>query len=493
MREVEVHDAATGDEAWDRRRSEEALRESQSAFRELLESAPAAVVLSDAEDRVTDVNEAVCKLNGFSREELLGKTYRDFLEPEEAARFERDLPHAAGLIQRSEWRVKRKDGTFVAVEASIKRLPDGRSLTFVHDITERKRVERERDESNRWMRAVLEQSPIGMVRVHGPSAGEVELNDRAQQVLGRPNATYDELRARICAQDGRLPDPDELPIARALRGELTVGAEFFVRNAAGECMPISARGAPIVGPDGAVLGAVVAFEDITAAKELERLRAEWSSVIAHDLRQPLATISLSTQVLARATDDAELLKSFDRIRAAADRLNRMVADLMDLSRLEASRLQLELQRVDVPGLVRAAAERVELGTTDRHFDVRVDGEVPEAHADPDRIAQVLDNLLTNAVKYGKAGTPVVMTVAREGDEIAIDVTNQGRHLSAEEIAHMFERFRRAASAKLEGIQGVGLGLYITRSLVEAHGGHLTAESTPEGVTTLRFTLPIAGK
>ncbi len=103
--------------------------------------------------------------------------------------------------------------------------------------------------------------------------------------------------------------------------------------------------------------------------------------------------------------------------------------------------------------------------------------------------QVLENLLTNAVKYGKAATPVVARVASDGREVAVSVTNEGPALTPEESVRIFERFQRTDSAKLQGIKGVGLGLYITRSLVEAHGGRITAESSSEGVTTFRFTLP----
>ena len=274
------------------------------------------------------------------------------------------------------------------------------------------------------------------------------------------------------------------------RGERTVGAEFLVPNAAGRMTPIGLNAGPIAGPDGSVLGAVAAFEDITAAKELERLRAEWSSVVAHDLRQPLASISLTAEQLARATGDAKLLRYAERILAASKRLNRMVGDLMDLSRLDARRLELVRQPVVVPALVGASIEQVSLQAPDRTFDVRVQDEVPDADADPDRIAQVMENLLMNAVKYGKGGTPIIVTISHEDGEIAVAVTNEGRPLAAEELSHIFERFQRTASAKLEGIQGVGLGLYITRSLVEAHGGLITASSTPAGVT-FRFTLPVA--
>jgi signal transduction histidine kinase len=239
-----------------------------------------------------------------------------------------------------------------------------------------------------------------------------------------------------------------------------------------------------------VLGVVIAIQDISATKELERLRVEWSSVVAHDLRQPLGAISLSAQLLARSTKDARLTPHFERIRLLAQRLNRMVDDLMDLSRLDARRLELMRRKVDLPALVRASVERMALEAPGRPFDVRVDGDVPEVDADPDRVAQVMENLLTNAVKYGTSGTPIVVAVERESSDIAVAVTNDGVGLAPEEFAVLFQRFQRTSSARLKGIGGTGLGLYITRSLVEAHGGHIAAQTSEPGRITFRFTLPV---
>ena len=474
------------------RRAAEAPRESPSALRDLIELAPDAVVVADAAQHVTDVNAAACALYGYSREEFLGKTFAH-LAPEEAERerFVREVPCVPGLVHVGEWRMKRRDGTLLAVEATTKVLPDPRWLMFIRDITERRRVERERDEALGFMRSVLEQAPVGLAVVRGARGDQVEFNERAQQLLGRPSTAQidDAADAGVRTLDGRRLARDQSPAARALRGERGVRAEFLVRGAEGSSTPIALSAGPIVGPDGSVLAAVAAFEDITAAKELERLREEWSGVVAHDLRQPLGTISLSAQMLARATDEAKLLKYADRIHTAAQRLHRMVGDLMDLSRLDAHRLELVRQWVDVPALVSAVAERVALQAPDRAFDVSILAQVPDVEADPDRIAQVLENLLTNAVKYGKGGTTITTSVSWEDGEVAVAVTNEGRPLTAEELSLIFERFHRTASAKLEGIQGVGLGLYITRSLVEAHGGRITAESTPAGQTTFRFTLP----
>jgi PAS domain S-box-containing protein len=501
MREGESGQPVAGGQSSERRRGErrmgrgrraaEAPRESPSALRDLIELAPDAVVVADADQHVTDVNAAACALYGYSREELLGKTFTDLAsEAAERERFVREVPRVPGRVHVGEWQGKRRDGTLLAVEAGTRILPDGRWLMFLRDVTERRRAERERDEALRFMRSVLEQSPVGLALVRGLRGDQVEFNQRAQQMLGQPpTAQIDPADTSVRTLDGRRLEHDQLPAARALRGERGVRAEFLVRSAGGGCTPIALSAGPIVGPDGSVLAAVAAFEDITAAKELERLREEWSGVVAHDLRQPLGTISLTAQMLAHATGEAKLLKYADQIHAAAQRLHRMVGDLMDLSRLDAHRLELVRQRVDVPALVRAVAERVALQTPDRAFDVSILGQVPNVDADPDRIAQVMENLLTNAVKYGKGGTTILTTVSCEDGDVVVAVTNEGRPLTAEELSRIFDRFHRTASAKLEGIQGVGLGLYITRSLVEAHGGRITAESTPAGQTTFRFTLP----
>jgi PAS domain S-box-containing protein len=457
--------------------------------RQLLELAPDAVVVGDADHGVTDVNAAACKLYGYSREEFLGKTFADLAPPEDHERMVRELPPVPGLVHVSELHAKRRDGALVPIEASTKVLPDGRFLAFLRDITERKRAERERDESLRWLRAVLEQSPIGLALVHGPRGDQVELNARAQQTLG-PLETTGEPRRGTRTLDGQPIEPEESAFARALRGE-SFRVEVLAPNATGGFTPIAISAGPIAGPDGALLGAVAAFEDITAVKELERLRAEWSSVVAHDLRQPIASIMPIAQMLARTTDEAKRVKYAEQILASSRRLSRMAGDLMDLSRLEARRLELVRLRVDVRALISACIERIAVQAPDRAFESDVQGNVPDADADPDRIAQVMDNLLTNAVKYGARGGPILVSLSLEAGEVAVAVTNEGRPLTSEELSRIFERFQRTASAKLEGIEGVGLGLYITRSLVEAHGGRITAESTPAGLTTFRFTLPVA--
>jgi signal transduction histidine kinase len=341
------------------------------------------------------------------------------------------------------------------------------------------------------MRAVLEQSPVGLLLCHGCVDRRIESNASLQQMTGCRVESIEQLRAMLRTQDGQPISENVCACARALRGQPTPSTHLMLQDARGRSTPVVAAAAPIFGVDGSVQGAVVTIQDVSATKELERLRAEWSSVVAHDLRQPLAAIALSAEAVARSTPDATTKESIERIRSAAHRLARMVGDLMDFSRLEAHRLELLRERVDIAALVRASVARAALTAPQRTVDVRVQLDLPEVEADPDRIAQVVDNLLSNALKHARCGTPILVEAARiDGDQIAVAVTNEGRALSADELSRLFQRFHRTPSAKLEGIAGTGLGLYIARSLVEAHGGSATVDCTPEGRVTFRFTLPI---
>jgi PAS domain S-box-containing protein len=477
----------------ERLHAEEAMRRSESNFRRLFDQASDGIFINDVDSRYTDVNAAGCQMLGYTREEIVGKTVADFMPMEDVPRLteqtEQLLVHGRTDVQ--EWKACCKDGRTVPIEVSTKFLLDGRQVAFVRDISERKRAEREREESLRWMHAVLEQSPVGLVLLHGPNGERVEVNSRLQEMIGQPLERTEQLYGVVVDPDGKPVPADPCTFVNAMRREESGGVERLLRHTSGSLTPVVASCAPIVGDGGTVLGVVMAMQDISAAKELERLRAEWSSVVAHDLRQPLGAISLSARQLERLSNDRRLTLYFERIRASAQRLSRMVDDLMDLSRLDAHRLELVRRNVDMPALVRDSVERIALEAPDRPFDVHVEGDVPEADADPDRVAQVMENLLTNAVKYGTNGTRISVSIEQVRCEIVVAVTNDGTALAPEELSRLFQRFQRTSSARLQGIKGTGVGLYITRSLVEAHGGHIAAETSPAGRITFRFTLPAA--
>lgn len=349
--------------------------------------------------------------------------------------------------------------------------------------------ERERmHESEVLQRARLEsivaQMPVGVVVVDAD--GRLVLQNQASCALAKSR--------NPCAHDVRSPSGEPLPVElqpvhRTLRtGERIASEELLLVTESGERVPVIASAAPIRAGDG-IVGAVTAFRDIRELKELERMREEWASIIAHDMRQPVNAISLNLDLLRRVAPSEKAQGPVGRIRSSIQRLNRMVEDLLDISRIESRRLALNVQPLRLDSILEEAIGGLpDLGT---ECELRLDDDASIVRADRLRVAQIVENLLTNAAKYGDPSLPVRLHAGREGARVVVSVENRGPGIPSEELQTLFERFTRSRSAEASSVRGLGLGLYICRGLVEAHGGTIWVESEPGGVTAFRFTLPLA--
>jgi PAS domain S-box-containing protein len=255
---------------------------------------------------------------------------------------------------------------------------------------------------------------------------------------------------------------------------------------------VTIRGVPVRDRDGKIIGATGTTQDITELKKLQKLRQEWMSVVAHDLRQPIGVIKMSAELLPEL-HDGDLSKGEEdiakRIRNASIDLSRMVDDLLDVSRIEAHRLTLDRVWIDPRAVVDEAIARLSHITTGVHVNVEGKEGLPAVCADPGRIGQVLGNLLSNAIKYGDKTSDIEVTLAAFGDGVTISVSNHGKGIAPEDLPKLFQRFARARDDRHSGVHGLGLGLYIAKGLVEAHGGRLWGESVPGETTTFHFTLP----
>lgn len=485
----------------ERRRITDALAVSERHLREFVAHAPDGIFVADADGRYTDVNAAACEMLGYRRDELVGRTIAELVRPEDVPRLaatrDRLLESDLG-VELGEWTLLHRDGTPIPTEISGRILGDGRLQAFVRDIRVRKQAEAairaavaQRDATMRELEATLEQCPIGLLIARGD---RVELNHAARELwgagLGDGSATPP---GTLCSLDGAPLDAADHPAARALRGERLEHLRIGMRtDGDGPLRPLEINAAPILDELGRIAGAAVAAWDVGAIVELERLRAEWNAVVAHDLRQPLNSVALYAQIIDRNAEKSpeRVRRGIDEIRQLVARLTRMINDLLDLSRLDASRLTLEIRPFDVLECVRSAVERTEIEHRDTPLEVEVVGTLPVLEGDPQRIAQVLDNLLSNAVKYGRAGSPIHIRIEHTGDRVAVAVTNDGPGIDPAALPRMFRRFERAGGTA--GVPGIGLGLQIARGLVEAHGGSIAAESEPGAKTTFRFTLPIPG-
>lgn len=244
-------------------------------------------------------------------------------------------------------------------------------------------------------------------------------------------------------------------------------------------------------PDCYPAGATMIVQVVSTLKELEHLREEWASVVAHDLQQPISVIVLRSDLLLHEGLTETQTEDVREVRSAAKRLSRMVNDLMDASLLETSRMRITLDRLDLGQLVRAVVER------DPDAAARTDVRTPIdsrlfVKGDEQRLEQVVTNLLSNALKYGAPETQIGLDVRDAGGYAEVLVTNRGPGIPGDELPFLFERYFRSRAARTSGTKGSGLGLYIAKGLVEAHGGRIWAESTPAETTTFHFTVPLDG-
>src|SRR5581483_7309028 len=229
----------------------------------------------------------------------------------------------------------------------------------------------------------------------------------------------------------------------------------------------------------------------TRLQNLEEEREAFAAMVAHDLRSPLTAVRGSAQLLQqRVPEDPIVQRRLETIMRETDRVARLAADLGDAARAAAGRLEVRPLRVDLGALTREALERQQAAGVAQPLQL----DAPEApiwvNADPERIAQVLDNLIGNAAKYSPPDRPIRVEV-RVDEQARVCVHDQGPGVPAEELPHLFERFYRTRIARRGDKKGSGLGLYISHEIAQAHGGRITAESTPGAGSRFTLWLPLA--
>ena len=289
--------------------------------------------------------------------------------------------------------------------------------------------------------------------------------------------------------------PDHL--RTAIRTTLVSGekraTEFAVRDRV-----IELTVSPLAPDDHHIGGVVAVGHDVTAHRQLDRLRTRFVSNVSHELRTPLTAIKGFVETLrdGAAEDRATRERFLHTIDTETDRLIRLASELLLLARADAGRLDLKLEPTDLNLVAERAVAQLAVRASAKDLTVavaRTEGR-SAAHADPDRIQQVLINLLDNAVKFTPSGGSIWVSIRETGHDALCTVSDTGPGIPRAEIPHLFERFYRGdrSRARGEGESGAGLGLSIARSIVAAHGGRIWVASEPAAGTSVSFTLPLAG-
>jgi PAS domain S-box-containing protein len=301
----------------------------------------------------------------------------------------------------------------------------------------------------------------------------------------------------LCNLNGTPLSREDYPLTLALRGITRTDYRFLLRrNDTGIGMQFLFSAAPIRNSTGEITGAVAVATNITELYRLERQKDEFLGIASHELKTPLTTLKGLAQLARRSlerTGSAEA-KYMEIMELSIARMQRLISDFLDVSRIDADKLPLRLERYDLVELCKQIVEE-QFVATGRHIHLDLPGEAVEVEVDPERIDQVITNLLSNALKYSRAGVSVMVRLFRDADSACISVHDEGIGIPAEALPLLFERFYRVPGTEVQtGSEvGLGLGLYICRTIVERHHGKIGVQSMFGQGSTFWFKLPLASE
>ena len=354
------------------------------------------------------------------------------------------------------------------------------------------------------LEALVDTSPVGVVVLDAGSGRVVSINREARRIVERlrtPGCSAEQLLEVMTCRfsDGHEIKLDEFPIARELRRAAMLRAEEVVVSVPdGRTVTTLINVTPIRGEDGAVASVVVTLQDLAALEEIERMRAEFLGMVSHELRAPLTSIKGSTAtVLGEGSDldPAEMLQFFRIIDEQVDHMRGLISDLLDAGRIDSGTLSVSPVPSELGALVDRARNTFLTGGGRHPVLIDLPGDLPRVLADGRRIVQVLNNLFSNAARASPESSPIRVAALRDGVHVAVSVSDEGRGVAPERLAHLFRKHVRLSGDGGEGGLGdSGLGLAICKGLVEAHGGRISAASAGLGQgTCFTFTLPVAAE
>ncbi|HZU66942.1 MAG TPA: PAS domain-containing sensor histidine kinase [Ktedonobacteraceae bacterium] len=503
---------------------------------ELINQAHDAIIVRDPISRILYWNRGAEELYGWTAQEASGRITHILLK----TRFPLTLSVIdAQLEQEGQWEGKLlhtcKDGRIVTVESrqALFRDEAGKPsaiLEINRDITERQRQEEQEHAAHvetaaqlEFLRKILDALPSSIYLVYGPDARLLLANRKANNLWGAEWQVNRPMLEFLATKGIRIFDPQGHPLPeshyatlRAVRGETVLQHQETIRRPDESSLPVLVNALPLgsqeswkmlqeqregaeqqVSSPQAV--ALVVYQDVAALKETEYLKDEFIGIVAHELRTPLAALRGFADMLLVQTGrghgpqladwQKEALMEIDE---ATTRLSKLTDELLDVTRLQAGRMLLHRVPTDVVPLTRRMVAHLQQTTTRHSITVNTDHISLVAYIDPGRIEQVLINLIGNAIKYSPEGGPVVITIRPRVAESMVEISVQDKGIGIPERQHaqIFGRFMRADNASAWGIGGTGLGLYLSRELVEQHGGHLWFESAEGAGSTFFLTLPL---
>jgi PAS domain S-box-containing protein len=478
-----------------RKQAEKHLAQLEARSRGLLEAAPDAMVVVDRRGEIVLLNLRLEEEFGYHRDELLGQKVTSIIPEGFAGRLLADGVDvlAQQIVSGIDLIGRRKDGDEFPIEIMLSPLRSGEGILVIRDASVRQDAERQRARMEARYHGLLEAAPDTMVVVnHGGEIvllnlqAEKEFGYRRDELLGQsinkiiPNRVAERLIEHGLASWGEPSPLQMIGIEIELTGRRKDGGEF----------PIEIMLSPLESAE-----RILVIRDISARRQMERLKDEFVATVSHELRTPLTSISGSLGLLAGQWA-GKLPESAARLLTIAhtnsQRLARLLNDILDIEKLESGRVVFNLSKVAVRTLVQHTIEDNRGFAESYGVRVRLDaGSVDvDVNADPDRLAQVITNLLSNAIKFSPPDGEVLVEVEKNANDVRIAVRDHGSGVPDEFKPHIFGKFAQADATNTRQKGGTGLGLSIVKQIVERLGGKIGFDNAPGGGTVFYVDLPM---
>jgi PAS domain S-box-containing protein len=491
----------TGVDVTDQREAIAALYASEARYRQLVESSLGMVFTHDLEGRILSINASAAENLGYRVDEMVGRRLTDFVPEDQKPTSENYLRRIAlsgeeqGTIS---LRHRNGEVRIIAWRNRLLDLPEVMPFVLGHgiDVTEKTDAENKLHAVMRQRESILESVGDGIYGVD-MQGKIIFVNEVGARMLGY---TQDEMEDEDLMQllgharaDGSVYRIEDSPIYAARRSSAPMRARDEVfRHKDGHPVPVEYVACPMLS-NGRTTGVVVAFQDVTERRRLDRMKDEFISTVSHELRTPLTALRAALGLIAGGALEKRPEKRAQMMDVAignCDRLVRLVNDILDFERMGAGRLPMRFQEVEAKDLLRRATDLQHPSAQKAGIGFIVDAPSLALWVDEDRILQTLGNLIGNAIKFSPAGTEIILRArVQSATEAIISVEDKGRGVPPEKLDIIFERFQQVDASDSRDMGGTGLGLAICRNIVRQHGGRIWAESVVGRGSTFYFTVP----
>ena len=501
----------SGRDVTGQRQAEQALLTSETRYKHVVENSLGFVFTCTLEGRLTSLNNYTAESLGYRCDELTGKPLSDLLSKNGLHSFAESLKT---VIKTGEYQgtipFLRKDGTERQIAFRSRRmdLPGSTSFVLTHgmDVTEQHDAEGQLHLVRRQRELILAAVGDGIYGMDLEGKFSF-INPAAAKMLGY---TAEELRGQDIHElihhshaDGTQHSKANCPILLGMRRRegVRIRDDVFWRKD-GTTVPVEYVASPLI-DEGAIAGMVVAFQDVSERRRLEKMKDEFISTVSHELRTPLTSLRASLGLISSGSLDKRPEKQKQMLEVAignCDRLVRLVNDILDFDKVERGGMAINREVLPAAEILRRAADVEHEAAVKAQITFRFDTPA-EVLVDVDqaRILQVLSELVSNAIKFSPPQTIIKLSAQPAGpnretgqDEVCIAIEDQGRGIPQDKLDMIFERFQQGDASDSRALGGTGLGLAICRRIVQQHGGRIWAESEPGKGSRFLFTLP-AGK